>query len=92
MGRYKYMRGEDDLQALEDFSNQYLILAHLIISVWWLCLVKGLVNYIIRPREVEHVMVMVASFTDLGYNYARFRLKKSLNIISTIIHLVWIFK
>ena len=28
MGRHKYMRGEDDYQALKDFSKKDLIIAH----------------------------------------------------------------
>ena len=52
MGEYILTREVYDPQYLRLFPNKNLILAHYIISVWWLYLLAGLVYYAIHPGEI----------------------------------------
>ena len=51
------------------------------ISTWWLYLLVGLVHYVIRMGVNEKVLVMTNNIMNLGYTYAKLRLKKIPDIL-----------
>ena len=90
MGRCQFKREGNNFQYPKDLPKQYLTLTHCVLSVWWMNLMAVLGNYVIRPGEVYKVMMMTTSYTDLGYNYDRQRLKNLPEFVVTTIWLVWI--
>ena len=74
----------DEHQCLKIFPNQDLFLIHYVLSTWQTYLLTGLGHYIIRPRAIEHMILMTTNLMTLGYIYARRRLKNLPNIIFTV--------
>ena len=51
------------------------------LSVWWLYLLYGQGNYGISPGAIEKVMEATNNIMNLGYTYAKRRLKNPPDII-----------
>ena len=57
-----------------------------ILSTWWLHLLYGLVNCVVRPGEIEEFMLMTNNTMTLGYTYVKLRLKKPPDIFYKLTH------
>ena len=85
MGGCRCTREVDDSLQLRDFPKENPILTHYMLSLWWLHLMIILGHYIIQPRSLEKVL---ATKINLGYTYAKIRLKNTPEILFKLAHIV----
>ena len=57
------------------------------LSAWWLHLLDGIGQYVIRPGETAHIIMMTNNIMALGYTYNKCRLKNLPNIFCKISHI-----
>ena len=69
MGGHRRTREGDDSIFLRALPKENIILAHYMLSAWWLHLLDGLGPYGIRQGEVSKIMVMTNNIMTLGYTY-----------------------
>ena len=81
MGACRFTMEGDDSQHLRAFPEENPILAHYILSAWWLHLLNVLGHYVIRPGEIEQFMVMNNNIMTLGCTYSKFRINNPPDII-----------
>ena len=74
----KWLMGEgDNYQFLKYLCKKDIILTQYMLSARWMNFMEGLRHYMIRTGEVDQVMVLSTSLTELGYTYVIHRLNKS---------------
>ena len=86
IGGHRRTRERYESLLLRSFPTENLILTHYMLSAWWLHIMNGLGNYVIRPGEIEQVLVMNNNITKLGYTYAKRRIKNPPDIFCKISH------
>ena len=75
MGRHRRMREGNDYLWLRGFPIENITLTHYTLSTWWLHLLDGLGNYVIRLGAIEQVLVMTNNKITIGCNFYKCRLK-----------------
>ena len=87
MGGHRFTREGHESLCLKAFPKENLILAHYVLNTWWLQLLEGLGHYVIRPGSVAHILYMIKNIMNLGYTYAKCRLKNAPDIFCKTAHL-----
>ena len=57
------------------------------LSVWWLHILDGLGHYVTLLGGIAHIIMMTNNIMDLGYTYAKLRLKNPPDNFCQIAHI-----
>ena len=63
---------------------------HYMLRAWWLHLMYGLGQYVIRSGVIEQVLVITNNIMNLGYTYAKRKINNTPEIIHKLTHIGWI--
>ena len=86
MGLHRRKNGVDGSICLRAFPKENPTHTHYMLSLWWLHLLYGLVNYVILPGAIGQVLLMTNNTMTLGYTYSKLRLKNLLDIFYKLAH------
>ena len=87
MVRNRRTREGNGCLCIRAFPKDNIILTHYMLREWWLHLLDRLGHYVICPGAIAQIIMMTNSIMNLGYTYAKHRLKKPPYIFFQIAHI-----
>ena len=84
MGRYNHNRERDTSPCIEAFPKENLSITEYMITAWRIKKLDVLGHYIIRPIEMEKLLIMKTNLTTLDYIYTALRIKKPPDILGIL--------